>query len=328
MPQNEMSRTILLVLDRAADASVVQKLLVNSRDGPFNVEWVSRCCDGVERLLSPHGERIAAIVVDLFLSDNQGIETFELLYRASPHVPILVVSSLRDEDVARLAVQRGAQDYLLKERLDGYTLPKALNSMLERSAYSEAMFLEKERAQVTLNSIGDAVVSTDVAGNVTYLNPVAESMTGWSRQEACGRPLQEVLRIIDADSREPALNPLALAILKDKTVGLSGNCVLIRRDGYESAIEDTAAPIHDGRGQVTGAVIVFHDVGVARAMSLKNVASGPARPSHRVAQPRVAERPAQPGDRDGAAPPSITRGAVRGCGPLQAHQRLAGSCGR
>ncbi len=257
------------MLDQAADASVVQKLLANSRDGHFNIEWVTRCCDGVERLLSPHGERIAAIVVDLFLSDNQGIGTFELLYRASPHVPILVVSTLRDEDVARLAVQRGAQDYLLKERLDGYTLPKTLNSMLERSAYSEAMFLEKERAQVTLNSIGDAVISTDVAGTVTYLNPVAESMTGWSRQEASGRPLQDVLRIIDADSREPVLNPLALAILKDKTVGLSVNCVLIRRDGYQTAIEDTAAPIHDGRGQVTGAVIVFHDVGVARAMSLK-----------------------------------------------------------
>ena len=249
--------------------AVVQELLVNSRDGPFNIEWVSRCCDGVERLLSANGERIAAIVVDLFLPDTQGIGTFDLLYRASPHVPILVVTNLRDEDVARLAVQRGAQDYLLKERLDGYTLPKALNSMLERSAYSEAMFLEKERAQVTLDSIGDAVVSTDVAGNVTYLNPVAESMTGWSRQDASGRPLQEVLRIIDADSREPALNPLALAILKDKTVGLSANCVLIRRDGYESAIEDTAAPIHDRRGQVTGAVIVFHDVGVARAMSLR-----------------------------------------------------------
>jgi len=264
-----MSRTILLVLNEAADAGVVQKLLVNPRDGPFNIEWVRRCCDGVERLLSPQEERIAAIVVDLFLSDSRGIETFDLLFHASPHVPVLVVSSLRDEDVARLAVQRGAQDYLLKERLDGYTLPKALNSMLERSAYLEAMFLEKERAQVTLNSIGDAVVSTDVAGNVTYLNQVAERMTGWSRQEACGRPLQEVLRIIDADSGEPALNPLALAILKDKTVGLSANCVLIRRDGYESAIEDTAAPIHDRRGQVTGAVIVFHDVGVARAMSLR-----------------------------------------------------------
>ena len=264
-----MSRNILLILADASAASAVQESLVNSRDGPFNVEWVSRCCDGVERLVSQRRERIAAVVVELFLPDSQGIETFDILFRASPHLPILIVSRMRDEDVARQAVQRGAQDYLLKERLDGYSLPKALNSMLERAAYAEALFLEKERAQVTLKSIGDAVVSTDVAGNVTYLNPVAEGMTGWSLQEASGRPLQEVLRIIDAESREPALNPLALAIQHDKTVGLSANCVLIRRDGYESAIEDTAAPIHDQRGQVTGAVIVFHDVGVARAMSVR-----------------------------------------------------------
>jgi diguanylate cyclase (GGDEF)-like protein/PAS domain S-box-containing protein len=264
-----MSRTILLVLDDAADSGAVQKSLDTSQDGPFNVDWVSRGCDAVERLLSPGGESIAAIVVDLFLSDTQGIETFDLLFRASPQIPILVISHLRDQDVARLAVQRGAQDYLLKECLDGYALRKAVNSMLARSAHSQARLQEKEHAQVTLNSIGDAVVTTDVAGNVTYLNPAAESMTGWSRQDASGRPLQQVLRIIDADSREPALNPLELAIRKDKTVGLSANCILIRRDGYETAIEDTAAPIHDWRGQVTGAVIVFHDVGVARAMSLK-----------------------------------------------------------
>jgi diguanylate cyclase (GGDEF)-like protein/PAS domain S-box-containing protein len=120
-----------------------------------------------------------------------------------------------------------------------------------------------------MGSIGDAVISTDVAGNVTYLNPVAESMTGWSPEEAFGQPLQDVLIMIDGDSREPAMNPLAMAILHNKAVGLSANCVLIRRDGYESAIEDTAAPIHDRRGHVTGAVIVFHDVSVARAMSLR-----------------------------------------------------------
>jgi len=126
-----------------------------------------------------------------------------------------------------------------------------------------------ERAQDTLDSIGDAVVSTDLAGNVTYLNPVAERMTGWSRPEACGRPLQEIVRIIDADTREPARDPLALAIRQDAAVGLSANCLLIRRDGHESAIEDTATPIHDRSGRLTGAVIVFHDVGAARAMSLR-----------------------------------------------------------
>jgi diguanylate cyclase (GGDEF)-like protein/PAS domain S-box-containing protein len=124
-------------------------------------------------------------------------------------------------------------------------------------------------ARVTLDSIGDAVLSTDLAGNVTYLNPVAERMTGWTESEAVGRPLQEVLRIIDADSREPVLNPLAMAMRCNTNAGVSENCLLVGRDGRESAIEDTAAPIHDHNGKVTGAVIVFHDVGVARALSLR-----------------------------------------------------------
>ena len=264
-----MSRNVLLILSEAAEANAVRRSLVNSRDGPFKIEWVSRWGDASKRLGSQGGEEIAAVVVDLFLPDSQGIETFDQLQRVSPNVPILVLSCLRDEDVARLAVRHGAQDYLLKERLDGHSLPKALTSMLERSAYAEALLLERERARVTLNSIGDAVISTDVAGRITYLNAVAESMTGWARQEASGRPLQDVLRIIDGDNRQSAVNPLAMAMLHNQSVGLSANCVLIRRDGHESAIEDTAAPIHDQRGQVTGAVIVFRDVSVARAMSLR-----------------------------------------------------------
>jgi diguanylate cyclase (GGDEF)-like protein/PAS domain S-box-containing protein len=127
--------------------------------------------------------------------------------------------------------------------------------------------LAAEQASDTLDSIGDAVVSTDLAGNVTYLNPVAETMTGWSRTEAYGKPLREIVRIIDADTREPVSDPLSMAMHQDTTVGLVPNCLLVRRDGHESAIEDTASPIHDRRGRVSGAVIVFHDVGVARAMS-------------------------------------------------------------
>jgi diguanylate cyclase (GGDEF)-like protein/PAS domain S-box-containing protein len=265
-----MPHNILLVLSDAAEAKAVKRSLADSRDGPFKVEWVNRCSDASTRLHgSTTGQEVAAIVLALFLPDSQGIETFDAILRAAPHIPILVLCRVHDEDIGKLAVQRGAQDYLLEERLDGYSLPKALNSMLARSTYAESLTLVRERAQVTLNSIGDAVISTDVTGNVTYLNAVAEGMTGWPREEAFGQPLQRVLRIIDGDSREPALNPLSMAILHEKSVGLSANSVLIRRDGYESAIEDTAAPIRDRRGQVTGAVIVFHDVGVARAMSLK-----------------------------------------------------------
>jgi diguanylate cyclase (GGDEF)-like protein/PAS domain S-box-containing protein len=264
-----MSRKILVVLADAAQANLVRRLLVNSRYGLLKVEWVTRCCDAMERLGRAEVADVAAVVVDLFLPDSQGIETFDKLFRASPHIPILVLSRSRDEDIARLALRRGAQEYLLEERLDGYGLSMALTSMLERSAHAEALLLERGRAKVTLDSIGDAVISIDVAGNITYLNPVAESMTGWPLSEAYGRPLPDVLRLIDGDTREPALNPLAMAILHNKTVGLSPHCVLIRRDGDESAIEDTAAPIHGPRGQVTGAVIVFHDVSKARAMSLR-----------------------------------------------------------
>ena len=141
------------------------------------------------------------------------------------------------------------------------------HSGLQCEADAEVVLQSAGLAQVILDSIGDAVVSTDIAGNITYLNPVAERMTGWSRSEASGKPLQHVVRIIDALSREPVRDPLAMAMRQDDTVGLGDGCLLVRRDGEESAIEDTAAPIHDSGGQVTGAVIVFHGVGAARAMS-------------------------------------------------------------
>ena len=126
-------------------------------------------------------------------------------------------------------------------------------------------------AGVTLDSIGDAVLSTDMQGNVTYLNPVAEGMTGWRRHEALGRPLAEVLRIVDATTRESARNPMEQAVRLDKTVGLTPNCLLVGRDGLETPIEDSAAPIHDRRGRAIGAVIVFRDVSEVRAMSRRAV---------------------------------------------------------
>jgi diguanylate cyclase (GGDEF)-like protein/PAS domain S-box-containing protein len=267
-----MAQNILLIQDDPSDANAVREALINSSDGPFKVVWVRRCSEGLERL-TREGARgtdsITAVLVDLILPDSHGIETFDRLFRAAPKIPILVLSASQDEHIAKLAVQRGAQDYLLKGHLDSYLLPKALGSMVERAANAEALFEEKERAQVTLNSIGDAVMSTDVGGHVTYLNIVAERMTGWSRSEAAGHPFGEVFRIVDAHTRETIQNPMALAIRENKTVGLTPNCLLIRRDGIEAAIEDSAAPIHDRRGQVIGAVMVFHDVSTARELSLR-----------------------------------------------------------
>ena len=272
--QSQPQHILLIETDREA-AMAIQGALAGSSDGSFAVEWVNSCAEGLEALTRLEAQErtspnsIAAVLVDLFLADSRGIETFERLFRLAPHIPILILCSAQDEEIAKLAVQRGAQDYLLKARVDNYLLPKALRSMLERATIAETLFEEKERAQVTLDSIGDAVMSSDIAGNVTYLNLVAEAMTGWSRHEAAGHSVEEVFRIVDALTRQPLPNPMNLAIEANKPVFLKPNCLLIRRDGVEAEIEDSAAPIHDRRGQVIGAVMVFHDVSTSHALSLK-----------------------------------------------------------
>lgn len=139
-----------------------------------------------------------------------------------------------------------------------------VSDVTERRAAQEALFEEKERAQVTLNSIGDAVITTDISGRVDYLNPVAQRMTGWTVAHAAGKRIDEVFHVIHAGTREPAPNPVELALRDDTTVTLVPDSVLVRRDGQLVAIEDSAAPIHDRDGNVIGAVLVFHDVTEAR----------------------------------------------------------------
>jgi diguanylate cyclase (GGDEF)-like protein/PAS domain S-box-containing protein len=262
-----MSLTILLLQHNARKAAIVQELLVKSSDLPIAVEWHRSCAAGLERLSDATKDAVAAVVIDLSLPAGEELQVFNKIFLVSQHIPILVLSSPEHEGIAKRAVQRGAQDYILDDGLDSHSLSKALRNMLERAANAEALFVEKERAQVTLNSIGDAVVSTDAAGNVTYLNPVAEAMTGWTSAEAVGKTFVEVFEIIDGTNPERAMNPMAVAMKRDKTVGLPPGCILLRRDGHQSVIEDSAAPIHDRMGRVTGAVMVFHDVTESRALS-------------------------------------------------------------
>jgi diguanylate cyclase (GGDEF)-like protein/PAS domain S-box-containing protein len=270
-----MNRNVLLIQSDVSGASAVLAALAKSREGSFSVEWVSAGAVGLERLAvlgkqAPRAaEGISAVLVDLMLPDVAGGDIVDRLYAAAPHIPIVILSSLQDEAVARSAILRGAQDFLLKERLDDYVLPKALAAAIDRAAIAEALFDEQERAQVTLNSIGDAVISADIDGRVTYLNAVAETLTGWPRAEAIGRPLEEVFRIVNSDTRVTLPNPMKQATHENQTIGLPPSCVLIRRDGAEAAIEDSTAPIHDRTGDVTGAVMVFHDVSATREMTLK-----------------------------------------------------------
>lgn len=144
---------------------------------------------------------------------------------------------------------------------------KALEKILQQ--VENALFEEKERAQVTLDSIGDAVLTTDLEGNITYLNREAERLTGWDRLESLGKPLLKVFNIIDGGSRNTAPDPAQKAMHENRTVELAVGCILITQDGSEIEIEDSAAPIHNRDQQVCGAVIVFHDVTKSAVMMEK-----------------------------------------------------------
>lgn len=257
---------ILLIAGDPVAANAIRAALGVPGEDLFHVEWVSQLSEGLARLRK---RGVDAILVALSLPDNQGIATFDKLYSAAPDVPILILGGAADEVLAKQAVARGAQDYLLPDHLDSYSLPRALRNAIERKAVEDALYIERERALVTLNSIGDGVLCTDISGKISYLNLVAESLTGWRREDAIGKPLGEVFQIIDGGSRKTSRDPLEMAMEQNRTVGLTTNCVLVRRDGFESAIEDSAAPIHDRTGSIIGAVIVFHDVSAARAISLR-----------------------------------------------------------
>jgi diguanylate cyclase (GGDEF)-like protein/PAS domain S-box-containing protein len=256
---------LLVIGHHFVDAALLQAL-VDSQDGSFTIEYATNLDDGLARLRCGG---FAIVLLDLALPDSPGLTGFQQVFRAAPEVPVVVLSAEDDEETARRAVQLGAQDYFLKGHLDGHAWPRALRSILDHRATEEALFNKKERAVATLDSIGDAVISTDLSGRVTYVNAAAERMTGWRLEEASGQPLDHVFRIVDGVTRQASPNPMDLAIRLNETVGLTSNCVLIRRDGSECAVEDSAAPIHDRRGQVIGAVMVFRDVSASRATSLQ-----------------------------------------------------------
>jgi diguanylate cyclase (GGDEF)-like protein/PAS domain S-box-containing protein len=262
----ESIKTLLVVEDNLGDVRLLREMF--NEQASHNTELTHvQCMSEAEKHLAEHG--VDVILLDLGLPDAQGLGAVRRAHAAAPRIPLVVLTALDDESLAVQALKEGAQDYLIKGQIETRGLLRALRYAIERKIMEEALFAEKECAQVTLDCIGDAVICTDISGNITFLNLVAEKVTGWSRQEAVSLPVVEVLRILDATSRETAPNPMDMAVRQDRTVHLPSNCILIRRDGFEIPIEDSVAPIHDREGLITGAVIVFRDISAARAMALQ-----------------------------------------------------------
>jgi diguanylate cyclase (GGDEF)-like protein/PAS domain S-box-containing protein len=143
---------------------------------------------------------------------------------------------------------------------DGAPIVATIRDLTEWKRAQENLFREKEQASVTLASIADAVVTTDATGAITYLNPTAERLTGWRTTEALGQPLGAVFPLISDASREPIASLTARCLLEGRAIDLADGVLLVRRDGTEVAIGDSAAPLHDRNGATIGVVLVFHDV--------------------------------------------------------------------
>ena len=255
-------KRVLLVEDDRGFARLLREMFKEQDSPDTEVTHVETLADGLSHLA---GNAVDIILLDPGLPDSQGIATVIRAHAAAPRVPLVVLTGRNDESLALEALQAGAQDYLVKGQIDTRGLMRFLRYAIERNAMEEALFTERERAQVTLNSIGDAVACTDVSGNLTFLNLMAERMTGWTLQEAVGRPLADVIRIVDATSHESIPDPADGAIRQDRTVHVPSNSILVRRDGSEIPIEDSIATIHGRDNGAAGAVIVFRDVSAARA---------------------------------------------------------------
>jgi diguanylate cyclase (GGDEF)-like protein/PAS domain S-box-containing protein len=258
---------VLLIEAEPGDAAAILEQLGSGTEERFQVEWITRLALAIERL---RRGGIGAVVLDLALPDSSGIETLEIILDVAPGMPVLILSGAESEEEAREAVRCGAQDYLIKNRGDGYRLRLALHAMMNRRA-ADLRMMKNEVAHATLDSMAEGVLRTDTRTHITYLNRLAEKMTGWTREEALGRPIADVLRIIDAASGATVGNQVESMLQEDKNARAPdySSSVLVQRDGCERGIENTVALTHDQDGDVTGAVVAFHDVSAARIKSLE-----------------------------------------------------------
>ena len=261
-----MIHRILMITDSPLDIDALKVGLRTTAIGYFEVVTASDLDAGVARL---EKGGIDAVIVDLALGDE--VAAFDRVYAAAPHTSIMVLVGHDETALAMAAVRRGAQGYLERGQTGSPLVAQALFNVIRRKAVERTLYEEKSRAEIALNSISDGVICTDMLGNVDYLNIAAESLTGWSRHEARGNPINTIYTLINGVTREQVKNPVELVLLENQPMGLVPNAVLVRRDGSEVLVEDSAAPIYDWNGRIAGAVTVFHDVTAAHVMSMKMV---------------------------------------------------------
>ena len=264
----EFGDCVLLIGSAAADAARILSELGSAAADGFRVEWVTNIDIGIERL---RAGGIGAVVLDLSERGSNGVEEFDRIFQAAPHVPILILSDADVEEMAKTAIRRGARGYLVKEQADGYRLSRTVREMMDRHL-PEDIAGENDSARKMLDAIEEAVLRTDVHGNVKYMNRAGEAVTGWKREEAYGRPVAEVLKLVERGTEAGEIVPVtakqeAKVVLEMAETCV--NCVLVRRDGRELGVDCKVTLVRDEDENVTGRVVAFRDVSMARATAVQ-----------------------------------------------------------
>ena len=261
-----MTNSVLIVSNNAAEIKQLDYALRNEAVDQYDIESAIKLSEAISYLTS---HKVDAILLDLSLPDSQGMNSFHRLSRIVPFTPILILV----DEAANLSIDKsdstGIAGYLAKSHSPNYLIAQTLRNVLQHQLKQTMSFIEKTRAEIILNSIGDAVVGTDLAGNIDYLNVAAEQLTQWTRQHAKGRAIADVMPIINAETRKSTRNPVDVVLENDHPSTLQPGAVLVRPDGSELNIEDSTAPVHDSSGSLVGAVMVFHDITATQAMSAK-----------------------------------------------------------
>lgn len=251
---------VLIVEDSPVDAELVERALKKG-----GIVTQSRRVDTPEELQDAlAGEKWDMVTSDHSMPYLNASEVLTMIQQTAPDTPVIIVSGEIDIDLAVSLMRAGAADYVQKRDLARLPLAveRALHDLeqeVRQAELQEAIRASEENLAITLDSIGDAVISTDLEGRVLRMNPVAEELTGWRLNEARGLLLPEVFHIINEQTREPIQSPLTLVLKEHRVVGLANHTLLIARDGTERPIADSGAPIRDKDGKIAGVVLVFRD---------------------------------------------------------------------
>jgi PAS domain S-box/PAS domain S-box/diguanylate cyclase (GGDEF) domain len=211
------------------------------------------------------------------LRQGRAIESYETQRRAKDGRILdvwIALSSLQDEAGKLIAIATTERDITLSKKT-AVALQESRDELEQRveertaalNQATEEAHIEKERFQVTIKCIGDALITTDLNGIITSVNPVAEELTGWNSSEAIGLPLTQVFKILNEPTRKIAEDPVHKCLRDGQVRGLANDTLLIRRDGREISIDDSASPIFKSSGEMIGAVLIFRDVTERRRMA-------------------------------------------------------------